>query len=312
MSGELRQSDHVLARAYGDNSNDEDAFPLWSSSTTMKTSQLTPAVSTWSLHRTLGRFCADDTAFGGGPYLGSSGDGSGVSLIELIPSIARHGYGRLQICHFHLESREATYLKQLREAMATSGVAADMLLIDDGDLTDPDIAGQLTWYRSWLDAAAQLGMTSVRIGAGRQAPTPERLEQSARLLAQLAAEYPGMQIVTENWLATTPNAASLLAVMDAAGPDVGLLIDLGNWKAPEKYADLAAIADRAVSCHAKCHFTEQGPDERDYRQSLEILRAAGFSGTMALIYDGPDPDEWAGLDLEWAIVQTVFGSDHTG
>jgi hypothetical protein len=85
-----------------------------------------------------------------------------------------------------------------------------------------------------------------------------------------------------------------------------LLIDLGNWRGPEKYAELQKIAPRAESCHAKCMFDDSGPDETDFIETLSILKTCGFIGPMALIYDGPDPDEWSGLDREWAIVERVF------
>lgn len=191
--------------------------------------------------------------------------------------------------------------------MKATGITLDMLLIDDGDLTAPDIDHQLAWYDAWLDAAAALGARRARIGAGRSAPTSERLACSGRHLAQLAERHPRVRIVTENWLEMTPDADSVLALLDVAGPHVGLLIDLGNWRGAEKYAGLERIASRAEACHAKCSFDETGPNESDYRAALTIVRDAGFSGPMALIYDGPNPDEWAGLDREWAIVESVFG-----
>ena len=87
------------------------------------------------------------------------------------------------------------------------------------------------------------------------------------------------------------------------------LIDLGNWTGAAKYDDLAKLAPRAETCHAKCHFTAVGPNEDDFRRSLIVLKDAGFSGPLALIYDGPDADEWANLDREWAIVSEIFAPD---
>ncbi|MCO5219030.1 MAG: hypothetical protein M9909_09390 [Thermomicrobiales bacterium] len=105
----------------------------------------------------------------------------------------------------------------------------------------------------------------------------------------------------------TPDADAVATILDAAGDSVGLLIDLGNWRAPEKYDELASIASLAEDCHAKCSFTAAGPDEEDFVRSLTILRDAGFSGPISLIYDGPDNDEFTHLDEEWVIVEKVFG-----
>jgi sugar phosphate isomerase/epimerase len=265
------------------------------------------SISTWSLHRTLGRFAAEESAFAGGPFLLQSDRRHAPSLLELLPEIAAHGYDSLQICHFHLESRDPEYLERFRSAAEANNISIEMLLIDDGDLTAADKGRHLAWYDDWLDAAQTLGAQRARIGAGRSKPTEERLRASGQRLATLARSHPGVRIVTENWLELTPDAKSTLAVLAHAGDQIGLLIDLGNWKGPDKYRELAKIAPRAESCHAKCHFTVEGPDESDYRKGLEILKNAGFNGSLALIYDGPDADEWAGLDQERAIVSEVFG-----
>ena len=266
------------------------------------------AVSTWSLHRTLGNFTAPGSSVDGGKAPGPEELDTGLTLLDLIPELAAHGYNTVQIVHFHLESTEPAYLERVKAALAENNIALDMLLIDAGDLTSPDIEIQLAWYHRWLDVAEQLGAARARICVGRSQPTEDLLIASGTHLATLAETHPAVQVVTENWMEMTPDAATLLTALDTAGEIVGLLVDLGNWSAPEKYEELAKIAERGIASHAKCSFDENGPDETDYRRSLQILKDAGFEGPHALIYDGPDDDEWAGLETEWAIVQDVFGT----
>lgn len=264
------------------------------------------SVSTWSLHRTLKNFVADGTAVDGGTFMTLPPREHGLTLLELIPELATRGYQSVQIVHFHLESTDDDYLQRVRQALAEHRVALDALLVDDGDLMADDVAPHLEWFDRWLTVAETLGATHARLCAGRKAPTPELLAASARHLAALAELHPDGRIVTENWMESMPDADSVNAVLDAAGDRVGLLIDLANWKAPEKYDGLVAIAPRAELCHAKCIFKETGPDEADFRQTLGILKDAGYTAPLALIYDGPDDDEWAALDVEWDIVQEVF------
>lgn len=268
------------------------------------------AVSTWSLRRTLGNVVAEGSAVAGGRMMNLPPVAGGQSLLDLLPVIAARGYDQVHICHFHLASREPSYLAAVRDALTANGLVLDAFLIDDGDLAAPDTARQEAWYDGWLDVAVALGAHRARIGAGRSAPTPASPRRSGERLARLAAAHPGVRVVTENWLEMTPDAASTLAVLDAAGEGVGLLLDLGNWTGPDKYEQLAALAPRAETCHAKCHFTAAGPDEADFRRSLAILKDAGFTGPLCLIYDGPDDDEWANLDREWAIATSVFGPDN--
>lgn len=275
------------------------------------------AVSTWSLHRTLGSYCAEASLKGARLQRSASEPTTGaVPLLELPAQLRDHGYDTVQICHFHLPRRGAGYLGELRSALDDAGITLDAVLIDDGDLTHPTLADQHeSWIADWLDTADELGARRARVIAGQQSPTPQRLGQSADRLRRLAAAHSGVRLVTENWLGLLPSAEPVRAVLDRAGDQVGLLIDLGNWTGPDKYDQLAAIAPAAETCHAKCHSAPigdgSGPglsvslDAEDYRRSLQVLVDAGFDGPLALIYDGADPDEWAALDAEHAIVGEV-------
>lgn len=266
------------------------------------------AVSTWSLHRALGNFVSPDSAVGGGPCMTLPPHPGGKTLLDLLPDVAAHGYGIIQICHFHLASCDPVYLDELRSELERNGITLEMLLVDAGDPMAADIAPHLAWFHEWLAIAERLGAQRARLCAGRSTPNRERLQSSGKRLADLAADHPAVRVVTENWLEGTPDAASVSAVLEAAGDRIGLLIDLANWSAPEKYQGLEQIAPFAESCHAKCHFSTNGPNETDFRQTLEILKAANFTGPFSLIYDGPNPDEWSHLDQEWAIIQDVFTS----
>ncbi|QGN32928.1 sugar phosphate isomerase/epimerase [Microlunatus sp. Gsoil 973] len=270
---------------------------------------MTRAVSTWSLHRTLGSYIAEDATPPGSNGLRPTGPVLGTSLLELPGQLAAHGYDTVQICHFHLPHRDSGYLSELRAALDEAGILLDALLVDAGDLTHPtDADAHQAWIDAWIDDAEALGARRARIIAGQQPPSPDRLQDSGRRLARLAAGHPGVRIVTENWMALLPDADSVKAVLGSAGDQVGLLADLGNWTGPGKYKQLAAIAASAETCHAKCHHTADGDLEtEDYRRSVQVLLDAGFDGPFALVYDGPTDDEWASLDAEHAIVSALTG-----
>lgn len=268
---------------------------------------VTRAVSTWSLHRTLGRFVAEGSAVGGGRFFDSTVSPDGLSLLELPAELRKRGYAALQICHFHLPSRSADYLEQLRAALTESGIELESLLIDDGDLTGPHAARDEAWIAGWLETGIALGTRRARVSAGRSAPSAETILASAAGLRRLAESHPEIRVMTENWQEMTSDGAAVNTILDEAGPSVGLLIDLGNWRGPEKYRELGAIAARAESCHAKCHFGGGVPDREDFVASLRVLQESGFDGAMALIYDGSDEDEWAGLEIEYEMVREVFG-----
>jgi sugar phosphate isomerase/epimerase len=269
------------------------------------------AVHTWSLFRTMGRFVAPGSMPMGGLPEREQPEERGLPLLELPAALAEHGYRSAQLCHFYLPTVEPGYLAELSDAFDRAGVQLECFLIDEGDLADPDpavSAAQQDWIAGWLDVAAALGAPRARVVAGKQPPSPKALDASARGLSRLAERHADVRIVTENWHALLPDAASVLGLLDRTEGRIGFLVDLGNWSGPTKYVELAAVAGRAETCQAKCR---TGADDRldlaDYRASLEVLRDAGYDGPLALVYDGPDSDEWANLETEFALVDQVFG-----
>lgn len=271
---------------------------------------MTTALSTWSLHRTLGTYYTDLPGIPRDDVAEPRWGEPQLSLLELPAELARRGYDTVQICHFHLPSRDAAYLAALKQALADAGITLDALLVDDGDLTHPtDADAHEEWIAGWLQVAVALGAHKARLVAGQQAPTAERLRESAARLVRLARTHLGVRVVTENWMDLLPSAGDVQTLLDQTDGEVGFLIDLGNWTGETKYADLASVAAVAETCHAKCAFTADGPDADDFVRCLDVLADAGYSGPLALIYDGPADDEWAALETEQDIVSRSRLSD---
>ena len=268
------------------------------------------AVHSWSLFRAMGRYVAPGSMpLGGLPERSSPGTG-GLGVLELPAALAEHGYRSAQLCHFYLPSRDAAFLGDVRAAFDDAGVELECFLIDDGDLTDPDAGDeQEAWISRWLEVAEQLGAPRARVVAGKRPPTPATLDASAARLSRLADRHTDVRLVTENWHALLPDADSVNALLDRTDGRVGFLVDLGNWSGPTKYAELAAVAGRAETCQAKCRTDSSGALElTDYRASLQVLADADYAGPLALVYDGPDPDEWGHLETEYGVIGKVFAS----
>ncbi|MEZ4735525.1 MAG: TIM barrel protein [Caldilineaceae bacterium] len=262
------------------------------------------AVSTWSLHRTLGRLSPYGPEANGTVPQRAATPGA-LSLIELPARLAVFGIHKVEICHFHLPSREPAYLHQLRSALEKAEVTLWQLLIDGGDITHPTQAEQeIAWIEEWIDVAARLGATRARVSGGKAEPSRAALAASHDALEHLAdyAAQRGVRLMTENWQNLLTKPEYVLTVLDGLD-HVGLLADFGNWSGPTKYKDLARILPRAESAHAKAHFTGPGMmDKADYMRCLELCQTTHFTGPYSLIYDGPDNDEWAGLQLERSVV----------
>ena len=259
------------------------------------------AVSTWSLHKTLGYSHANGPAGReDAPSQPTWGKGE-ISLLDLPAALAAHGYTKVELCHFHVGSLDPVRLEELRSAFANSGVVIQTLLIDDGDITNPATRTRdMAWINRWIDAAARLGAVHARVIAGKQKPTSSNLALGISGLQSLArsAATRGVKLVTENWFDLTSTPEAVYHVLNGVGSDLGFLADMGNWSGPSKYDDLNLIFARAQLCHAKVSF-EAGlkMDEADYSQCLIAAETAGYKGPYTLIF-ADEGDEWQGLDLE--------------
>ena len=263
------------------------------------------SVSTWSLHRQLGKPGFTGPANDLQIPVETHNKGP-ISLLELPASIAEFGIHTLEICHFHLPSVEKSYLSELRTALSDAEVELFSLLIDDGDITHASEAERdIAWIEKWIDIAGELGAKCARVIGGKAESSVETLAQSRNVLAQLSerADTAGIRLMSENWFSIFSTPDNVNTILGGLDGKVGLCLDFGNWRGDSKYTDLAAIASWAESCHTKAHFAApREMDKEDYVQCLELAQEAGFAGPHTLIYDGPGDDEWEGLSLEREVV----------
>ncbi|MDL2397486.1 sugar phosphate isomerase/epimerase family protein [Rhizobium mayense] len=268
------------------------------------------AVSTWSLHRALGGTYPYRPDGPDGPARQATyGEGS-VELIDLPKQFAERGIFRMEICSFHLPSRSPSYLADLRNAFDRAGVKLQTLLVEDGDLSNPETAERdAEWMAGWIEIAAALGAENMRVIAGKSQPTDEALARAEKHLRWLADRIAGtdIRLVIENWFSLLPGPVEVNHVLDALDGKLGLNGDFGNWKGAGKYDDLAQIMGRAELCHAKAHYSDTGLDIEDYVRCVELSNAAGYKGPFTLIYDSSYyEDEWLGILEERDCVAGVL------
>jgi sugar phosphate isomerase/epimerase len=260
------------------------------------------AVSTWSIHRTIG-VTFPNAPDNDAPARAVPTWGKGVlPLIEVPAAIARLGIDRIEVCSFHLPAHDKGFLAEFRATLDQAGVILQTLLIDDGDIADPVHARRdVDWIGRWIDVAAELGAERARVIGGKQKPTPEVLDRTVAGLDQLArrgAEQGG-RVMTENWLDTLAGPEEVSFVLDRLDGRVGFLADFGNWNGPSKYDDLASVLPRAEDAHAKCFFAPGLKMQADdFGRCLSAAVAAGYRGPYTLIYESADDDEWAAVRME--------------
>lgn len=261
------------------------------------------SISTWALHPALGTVTpgrpGEPEACLMNPHQGT------LDLLDVPAELAKRGIFTMELCHFHVPDRSDAYLEKLKAALSDAGVELWSLLIDDGDLTDPEHGDRdRQWVLGWIDTASKLGATCVRIIAGKQPPTEENLEKAAAQLKLLVMEayVRGIRVLTENWYPTLSTPEAVGKLMYAMDGSVGLNFDFGNWNGEDKYQKLARIIRYAEGSHAKCEFKDGSPDAEDYIKTLEITKDGGYSGPYSIVHGEPN-DLWGSIEAQKALIQ---------
>jgi len=271
------------------------------------------SVSTWSLHRLLGplRWTVWDTEEKVQKTV-TEQQTEVLTLLELPAEAARRGYRAIEICHFHFPSIDPTYLNQLKNAFSASGIGLDTLLLDYGDITSPDesrVVSDFAFIRKWIEIASLCGAKKIRVIAGEAPPTDERaIHQSAERLLELSvfAASQGVEVITENFKSLTSTGASCLSLLERTDYQVRTISDFGNFTGQQKYKELSMTMPYSASVHAKPQYDEHGyPDELEFQSCLNVVKEAGYEGSIVLIYDGPG-DMWEGLERVKRLVEAYL------
>ena len=254
------------------------------------------AISSWTLHGALGAPWYLPDAHGAMVNHAPSAPAT-LTLLELPAFIATEGIRLLEICNFHLPAIADDYLAELRSAIETADVTLVNFLIDTGNLSAQDDA---EWRRDiaaakrWQDIAVKLGAKGVRLDCGTEPPTAASISRSCEALRELIdyGESIGLAATTENWRRTSVESDSLLTILRAVDRPLQLCLDFGNAaKTADKYATMRALLPHATSLHCKGNFAGDVLDVEEFRHSLSLVKAANFSGHVALICDGSEA-EW--------------------
>lgn len=254
------------------------------------------ALSSWSLHGMLGKqFFTQQNS----QTILERGNANGqISLLELPALVAQNGIHILEICHFHFPSIEDAYLAQLKEALIENNVILENILIDAGNLSNPNDSernADIEMAKLWQTISAKLGAKGNRIDCGTEPPTPSAIQHAANSLQLLTdhATTLGLQVVTENFRQTSVEAVKLIEIMAKVTPPLKLCVDFGNAeKTGDKFGTIEALMPYGTSIHCKANYHDGQIDLSDLHQSLSYLKRRDFDGPITLIFDKTE-DEWA-------------------
>jgi L-ribulose-5-phosphate 3-epimerase len=241
------------------------------------------------------------------------------------PKIARREFniGGVEYVNqmFMDKARDAAYLKELKGICDGEGVRSVLIMCDrEGNLGDPDTKKRTTAvenHHKWADAAKFLGCHSIRVNAatGNVGTYEEQQKRAADGLHQLA-EYTaklGLNTIVENHGGLSSNGAWLAGVMKQVNlPNCGTLPDFGNFyidrvknEQYDRYKGVTELMPFAKGVSAKTmDFDAKGNESTiDYRQMLQIVKAAGYRGFIGIEYEGKTLGEIQGIMKTKALLE---------
>lgn len=193
----------------------------------------------------------------------------------------------------HFESLEKDYLETLRQKVKSAGSKIINIQADVSyDLANQDESERqrsITTAKQWVDAAAFLGSTCVRINPGNPKGS---VENSIKSLKEINGYTQTKKIIllTENHFGIEMDPAIHLRIIQEAGPkNIYTLPDFGNYPRETMYESLAKIMPYAYMMSAKTDtFNEQMEHvSYDFDRCVQMAEKLGFKGIYSV-------EQWGG------------------
>ena len=226
-----------------------------------------------------------------------------LEMPGFIDYCAQHGCAGAELTsYFFPKDATRDYLLALRRQAWLRGIAISGTSVgntfthDPGPKRDEEIA----LVKQWVDYAATLGTSHVRVfaGAAQKGQTREQAVKNCLAALEECAAYAGERGVflgIENHGGIVADAAGLLEIVKAVqSPWVGVNLDTGNFHGPDPYAELAQCAPYAVNVQVKVEMKREGSkvaEPADLPRLTKILRDANYQGWVVLEYEAKE-DPW--------------------
>ena len=231
------------------------------------------------------------------PGRGQKGD---MTLDDFVDFCAKLNLDGTELTSYYFpENVTNEYLLHLKEktfrlGLDVSGTAiGNDFCLAPGEKRD----AQISLCKTWIDHAAVMGASVIRVFAGR-IPKGETEEVARdRCVAGIDecldyAATKGVFLALENHGGITATPDQLLAIVKAVKPSpwFGVNYDSGNFRTDDPYRDLEKIAPYAINAQIKVAITRDGKKEpADLRRMVEILKSAKYRGYVVLEYEEAKP-----------------------
>jgi sugar phosphate isomerase/epimerase len=210
--------------------------------------------------------------------------------------------------------KDEAFLARVSAAAKRAGLPIGCLAVDGAHIyaADPaEAAANRQRAYAWIEVAARLGATSMRIDSGGTA------DMSAAVLETIAGGYRdviakakphGIRILIENHWGASNVPENVVRILDAVD-GLGLLFDTHNWAKDRREDGWRLCAARAAATHIKTFAFDANGEETsvDLKPVFDRLRAADYKGPWGVESVPTDGDELSAARATIALIRKHAG-----
>jgi sugar phosphate isomerase/epimerase len=228
-----------------------------------------------------------------------------MSVADAIEFCARRGIGALDLTAYYIKSYpvvpEDAELHRIKRLAFVNGIALSGTGVRN-DFTVADEAAhhaEVRLVKDWIVAAGKLGVTVLRVFAGREVPPGEsrarlmeRVVRGMRECAGFGRDH-GVVVAVQNHHDFLKTAEETIELVLAVGSEwFGVVLDVGSLRSTgDPYAEIRRLTPHAVSWQLKeqvYHGDEARPI--DLARIRSIVDEVGYRGVLQIETLGPgDP-----------------------
>jgi sugar phosphate isomerase/epimerase len=224
-----------------------------------------------------------------------------MTLDDFVEKGAELGLDGVEPTSYYFRDTSPAYLRHLRSKAFRLGLDISGTAIgnDFGHPPGQKRDQQIAHTKAWIERAELLGAPVIRVFAGHKKKgqtddeTHKLMVQGLEETCAFAGEH-GIFLALENHGGPTTSGEDMLRFLrDVQSPWFGVNLDTGNFRTPDPYADMAAVAPYALNVQVKVELNVGGKRQpSDYKRIAKILRDAGYRGYVVLEYEArEDPHQ---------------------
>jgi sugar phosphate isomerase/epimerase len=221
-----------------------------------------------------------------------------LDMFKFVDYCVEHGCDGAELTSYFFPDESDDFMLKLRRHAFLRGMPISGTAIGN-NFSQPKGAQrdeQIAYTKKWIDKAALLGTSHIRVFAGVAPKDFPRADADKMVIAgfEEVADYAGKRGIflgLENH-DSIRNADTLLPMVKAVkSPWVGINLDSGNFHTADPYKDFAECVPYAVNVQVKAELDNPagGKMPADFKRLVQILRDGGYQGWVALEYESADP-----------------------